>query len=261
MVVVIAGAWDVSSCSWAGATAASGTTDQHRQYSQNDRKNKIIILRRVMEAMLRPFLPDRLRSSLAGRVGPLHHLPTLLRFAWSTSPALTLVSLSLRIVRTGVPAGMLYVVKLVVYALVAGRADPTSGVPETDWLADPSLRHRPLGRVQATEKGGGVMALTRSFKDTVKARAERDPAFRDALLTEVVDQFLADDRKTGKAVMRDHIDATIGFERLAEETGSSSKSLTRMLSPSGNPTASNLFSVLSTVQRAAGVHLAAKAGR
>lgn len=77
----------------------------------------------------------------------------------------------------------------------------------------------------------------------------------------MVDQFLASDRKTGKAVLRDYIDATIGFERLAEETGSSSKSLTRMLSPSGNPTASNLFSVLSTVQRAAGVHLAVKAGR
>ena len=45
------------------------------------------------------------------------------------------------------------------------------------------------------------MALTRSFKDTVKARAERDPAFRDALLTEAVDQFLAGDLETGKAVL------------------------------------------------------------
>lgn len=105
------------------------------------------------------------------------------------------------------------------------------------------------------------MALTRSFKDTVKARAERDPAFRDALLTEAVDQFLAGDLETGKAVLRDYINATIGFERLAEETGSSSKSLMRMLSPTGNPTASNLFSVLSTVQKAAGVHLAVAASR
>lgn len=69
------------------------------------------------------------------------------------------------------------------------------------------------------------MALTRSFKDTVKARAERDSAFRDALLTEAVDQFLAGDLETGKAVLRDYINATIGFERLAEQTGSSSKSL------------------------------------
>jgi DNA-binding phage protein len=156
---------------------------------------------------------------------------------------------------------MLYVVKLIVDAVVAGRADPASGVPEADWLADPGLRHRPIGRSTNDGKGGGVKALTRSFKGTVKARAERDPAFRDALLTEAVDQFLAGDLKSGKAVLRDYINATIGFERLAEETGSSPKSLMRMLSPSGNPTASNLFSVLSTVQRAAGVYLAVAAGR
>ena len=105
------------------------------------------------------------------------------------------------------------------------------------------------------------MALTRSFKDTVKARAERDPAFRDALLTEAVDQFLAGDLATGKAVLRDYINATIGFERLAAETGSTSKSLMRMLSPAGNPTANNLFSVLHTVQKAGDVHLAVAISR
>lgn len=105
------------------------------------------------------------------------------------------------------------------------------------------------------------MALTRSFRETVKARAERDPAFRDALLTEAVDQFLAGDLDTGKTVLRDYINATIGFERLAAETGSSSKSLMRMLSPTGNPTAGNLFNVLHTVQQATGVHLAVAAGR
>jgi hypothetical protein len=47
-----------------------------------------------------------------------------------------------------------------------------------------------------------TMALTREFKKTVKARAERDPAFREALLTEVVEQLLAGDVETGKAVLR-----------------------------------------------------------
>lgn len=105
------------------------------------------------------------------------------------------------------------------------------------------------------------MPLTRSFKDTVKARAERDPAFREALLTEAVGQFLEGDLEIGKAVLRDYINATIGFERLAAETGSSSKSLMRMLGPSGNPTASNLFNVLQSVQKATGVHLAVAVGR
>lgn len=105
------------------------------------------------------------------------------------------------------------------------------------------------------------MALTRSFKDTVKARAERDPAFRDALLTEAVDQLLAGDIETGKAVLRDYINATIGFERLSQETGTSSKSLMRMLGPTGNPTATNLFGVLRTVQKASGVQLSVAVGR
>ncbi|KQO78642.1 MAG: DNA-binding protein [Methylobacteriaceae bacterium] len=105
------------------------------------------------------------------------------------------------------------------------------------------------------------MALTRSFKDTVKARAERDPAFRDALLTEAVDQLLAGDIETGKAVLRDYINATIGFERLSQETGTSSKSLMRMLGPTGNPTATNLFGVLQTVQKASGVQLTVAIGR
>ncbi len=106
-----------------------------------------------------------------------------------------------------------------------------------------------------------MMALTRSFKETVKARAERDVAFRDALLTEAVDQLLAGDIETGKAVLRDYINATIGFERLAQETGTSSKSLMRMLGPTGNPTATNLFGVLRTVQKASGVQLSVAVGR
>lgn len=106
-----------------------------------------------------------------------------------------------------------------------------------------------------------MMALTRSFKETVKARAERDSAFRDALLTEAVDQLLVGDIETGKAVLRDYINATIGFERLAQETGTSSKSLMRMLGPTGNPTATNLFGVLRTVQKAAGVQLSVAVGR
>jgi hypothetical protein len=63
------------------------------------------------------------------------------------------------------------------------------------------------------------MALTRDFKETVKARAERDPAFREALLIEATEQLLAGDLETGKAVLRDYINATVGFERLARATG------------------------------------------
>ncbi len=105
------------------------------------------------------------------------------------------------------------------------------------------------------------MALTRSFKETIKARVERDPAFREALLTEAVERLLDGEVDLGKAVLRDYINATIGFERLAAETGTPSKSLMRMLGPTGNPTASNLFAVLSKLQQVSGVQLAVAAGR
>jgi hypothetical protein len=105
------------------------------------------------------------------------------------------------------------------------------------------------------------MPLTREFKQTVKARAERDPAFREALLIEAVEQLLAGELADGKAVLRDYINATIGFERLAEATGTPSKSLMRMLGPKGNPRASNLLTMIGKLQRISKVHLAVAAGR
>jgi hypothetical protein len=56
------------------------------------------------------------------------------------------------------------------------------------------------------------MALTRDFKAAVKARAERDVVFREALLTEAVELLLSGDLETGKAVLRDYINATVGFD-------------------------------------------------
>ena len=99
------------------------------------------------------------------------------------------------------------------------------------------------------------MALTRDFKETVEARAERDAAFREALLTEAVELLLAGEMETGKAILRDYINATVGFEKLAQVTGTPPKSLMRMLGPKGNPRASNLFGVIRSLQREAGLQL------
>jgi DNA-binding phage protein len=99
------------------------------------------------------------------------------------------------------------------------------------------------------------MALTRSFKETIQARAQSDPAFRDALLTEAVEALLSDEIDTGKAVLRDYVNATIGFVQLARETGIEQKSLMRMLTQKGNPTAKNLLSIINQLQRSSGVSL------
>ena len=102
------------------------------------------------------------------------------------------------------------------------------------------------------------MALTREFKLTVRARVQRDAAFRKELLRESVESFLAGDVDTGKTILRDYINATIGFEKLAKVTHHSPKSLMRMLGPSGNPHARNLFEILSALQEKAHVQFKLK---
>lgn len=99
------------------------------------------------------------------------------------------------------------------------------------------------------------MALTRDFKETVQARARRDPAFREGLLKEGIECLLSGDVDTGKVVLRDYVNATIGFEELGSLTTKPPKSLMRMFGPSGNPHARNLFEVISMMQRHEGVQL------
>ena len=105
------------------------------------------------------------------------------------------------------------------------------------------------------------MALTRSFKETVQARAKKDRAFRAALLTEGVESLLQGDVDAGKSLLRDYINATIGFEDLAERSGISAKSLMRMFGPAGNPQAGNLFAVIALLQESEHVALEVRAER
>jgi DNA-binding phage protein len=91
------------------------------------------------------------------------------------------------------------------------------------------------------------MALTRDFKETVIARVERDPAFAKALLDEATTLLLSGEAQTARVILRDLVNATLGFERLAKLTDVPSKSLHRMLSPKGNPSMDNLAAILSAV--------------
>ena len=103
-----------------------------------------------------------------------------------------------------------------------------------------------------------LMALTRDFKDTIRTRVARDPRFRKALLREGIESLLAGDVATAKTILRDYINATVGFTQLAEATRIPSKSLMRMLGPSGNPRADNLFEVVSFLQQREGVRFQLK---
>jgi len=99
------------------------------------------------------------------------------------------------------------------------------------------------------------MALTRDFKETIMARVRRDRHFREALFTEAINAYLSGGTAEGKAILRDLVNATIGFEGLAAEIHKPSKSLHRMLAPRGNPSADNFFSIVNALQKKTRVRL------
>jgi hypothetical protein len=93
------------------------------------------------------------------------------------------------------------------------------------------------------------MAITRNFRETIQTRALQDAKFREGMLRESIERMLAGDLKTGKALLRDYINAMLGFEQLGKLTKKDPKSLMRMLSVNGNPTASNLFDVIYALEK------------
>lgn len=105
------------------------------------------------------------------------------------------------------------------------------------------------------------MSLTRDFKETIRARIARDPGFREALLEEGVECLLSGDVDTGKSVLRDYINATIGFQELGGLIEKSPKSLMRMLGPHGNPQARNLFEIIGRLQEREGLQLKVRASK
>ncbi len=99
------------------------------------------------------------------------------------------------------------------------------------------------------------MPLTRDFKETVLERAQNDPEFRVGLLTEAAQCLLSNEVNVAKTLLRDYVNATIGFNELALLINKKPSSLMRMLSNRGNPTIENMSQVLAAVQKHEGVEL------
>ena len=97
------------------------------------------------------------------------------------------------------------------------------------------------------------MPLTVAFKDTVMARLERDPGFAIAMLCEGIRALLNGEPKIGRELLRDYINAKIGFEKLGKKVGIPPKSLMRMFSPKGNPSSDNLLLVIDALKASAGI--------
>ena len=103
------------------------------------------------------------------------------------------------------------------------------------------------------------MELTRKFSDLVKSDLETDTSFRRALLGEALAYMASGDLDTGKIVLREYINGTVGFLKLGAALGRSPKSLMRMLSPIGNPQARNLFEMVAYLQKVEGTVLEVRA--
>ena len=102
------------------------------------------------------------------------------------------------------------------------------------------------------------MALTRDFKETVAARVQSDPAFAQALLDGAITLFVNGEPEPAKLILRDLVNATVGFEALADEIHKPAKSLHRMLSKSGNPTMTNVSAIFAAIKRALKVEVRAQ---
>ena len=100
---------------------------------------------------------------------------------------------------------------------------------------------------------------TRKFTDTVKSDLQSHADFRRALLGEALSCMLSGDVETGKIVLREYVNGTIGFQKLGTALGRSPKSLMRMLGPQGNPQARNLFEMVAYLQKVEGTTLQIRA--
>ena len=102
------------------------------------------------------------------------------------------------------------------------------------------------------------MTRTREFRKTVRDYTQSNSKFRIAIFTEAVNELLAGELDTGKAMLRDYVNATITFEGLSHKTGIPVMSLQRGLGPRGNPTAENLLTIISILQKEEQITLSVK---
>jgi DNA-binding phage protein len=105
------------------------------------------------------------------------------------------------------------------------------------------------------------MVLTTDFRETVQADIRRDPVFRRGLLGDALECLLGGEVAVGKEILRDYINATVGFPKVAAQTKIHVKTLHQMFGPKGNPTARNLFEIVAYLQRAEGVRYEVRSAR
>jgi len=99
------------------------------------------------------------------------------------------------------------------------------------------------------------MNLTRDCNTTISTRIVRDPQFSQALLDEAATLFLSGEAETARLLLRELVNATVGFETLSQLTQRPGKSLHRMLSPKGNPGMDNLARIFAALKNQFGLDI------
>lgn len=89
---------------------------------------------------------------------------------------------------------------------------------------------------------------------------QNDPAFAQAMLDGAVTLFCDGEPYTDKLNLRDLVNATVGFESLAQGIHNLAQSLLRMLSKSSHPTMSNSSAIFTSVKRALEVEIRTTVG-
>lgn len=98
---------------------------------------------------------------------------------------------------------------------------------------------------------------TQPYKDSMKAMVDRNPHMAAEMLEDAINALLAGYLDEGRLLLRQYVNATIGFPELARRTGKTDKNLMRSLGPSGSPTAANLFQIMQACMQAEGVTVSA----
>lgn len=94
-----------------------------------------------------------------------------------------------------------------------------------------------------------------SYRSSLQKMLRDQPEIAIEMLEDAVAALLSGDVDEGRLLLRQYINGTLGFQELESRTGKNCKALMRMLSASGNPTASNLFDILRVCMETNGVIL------
>lgn len=101
----------------------------------------------------------------------------------------------------------------------------------------------------STTYDGNDLPLATEGVGALAQRIQQEPELAVLLLSEFVSLFVNGEPDVARIMLRDLVNATIGFEELAQKTGKPSKSLHRMLSLKGNPTMDNLAAIVDALRQ------------